>query len=203
MILAFVLAGAVGASCGPLVANDAGGDYTNAADSGKLAVVESFHFTAEVEALRRGVSDQLGGDIGYTLEHFPNHHRALAAMARLSQREKQPKPVGARYSVDCYFERAMRFAPADGAVRTIYGSYLLTMGRAEPALEQMREALRLDPANATTHYNLGLLLLKKKDFEQARKHAHEAYRRGFPLQGLKNKLVQAGQWREAEPAAQI
>jgi len=79
MITAIVLASAITAGgCGQLQHNEAGGDYTNPSDAQKLSVVEAFHFTADVEQLRRGISDKLGGDIGYTLEHFPNHHRALA-----------------------------------------------------------------------------------------------------------------------------
>jgi Tfp pilus assembly protein PilF len=199
VIVAVVLvAGALAAAdCGQLVRHEAGGDYTDAVDRKSLAVIEQFHFTAEVESLRRGVSDKLGGDIGYTLEHFPNHHRALAAMARLALRDKTRKVPGARYCVDCYFERALQFKDSDAVVRSYYGSYLLASGRTDAALAQMREAARLDPLDATTHYNLGLLFAKNKDYPEARKHARQAYRLGFPLPGLKNRLVEARQW-EAE-----
>lgn len=199
MITAILLASAITAGgCGQLQHNEAGGDYTNPGDAQKLSVVEAFHFTADVEQLRRGISDKLGGDIGYTLEHFPNHHRALAAMARLGLRDKTAKPVAARYSIECYFDRALRFAPGDVVVRGIYGSYLLATGRPDDALEQMLETVRLDPSNATTHYNLGLLFVKKKDYPKARQHAREAYRLGFPLPGLKKQLVAARQWEGAD-----
>ena len=197
MIHALLLAAAVGASpCGELLHHDAGGDYTDPEDRRNLAVVEAFHFTADVENLRRGVSDQLGADLAYTLEHYPNHHRALAAMVKLGLREKSSKPPGTRYPVECWFERALRFRPNDTVVRTLYASYLLTGGRNDAALDQLLEAARLDPANATIHYNLGLLFLKKKDYEQARFHAREAYKLGFPLPGLKHKLLEAKQWDE-------
>lgn len=197
MITAIMLAAALsGAACGELVPHEAGGDYTDAGDRKNLALVETFHFTADVDNLRRGISGTLADDIGYTLEHFPNHHRALAAMARLGMREKAAKPAGARYTVDCYFERALRFKPSDAQVRTIYGGYLLATNRADAALEQMQKASRLDPSNATAHYNLGLLFVKRKDFAQAREHAHEAYRLGFPLPGLKKQLADAGQWQD-------
>lgn len=195
VIAALLLAAAAGASpCAELQHHEAGGDYTDPDARQNLAVVETFHFTADVENLRHGVSDRLGADIGYTLEHYPNHHRALAAMVRLSLREKSPKPQGSRFPVECWFDRALRFRPADTVVRSLYGGYLLANGRTDDAIGQLLEAVRLEPDNATAHYNLGLLYLKKKDYEPSRDHAREAYRLGFPLPGLKNKLLEAKQW---------
>jgi tetratricopeptide (TPR) repeat protein len=182
--------------CGGFVHHDQGGDYTNADDRQGLSVVEQFHFTPKVEQLAGGVSDSVGGDIAYTLEHFPNHHRALAAMSRLALREKNSKPRGAKYSVECYFDRALRFKPGDAKVHSLFGGYLLALNQVQPALEQLLEASRLEPDNATTHYNLGLLYLRQKDYEHARASAQQAYALGFPLAGLKNKLIAAGQWQE-------
>ncbi|WP_295999979.1 tetratricopeptide repeat protein [Rugamonas sp.] len=188
---------AAAAGCGGLVHHDVGGDYTNADDRAGLEVVESFHFTAQVEHLVSGTTDTLGGDIGYTLEHFPNHHRALAAMAKLGLRDKTEHPPGAKYTVACYFDRALRFKPDDAKVHSIFGGYLLSLGQTGPALEQLREAARLEPDNATAHYNLGLLYLRQHDYAQARAAAERAYALGFPLPGLKNKLIAAGQWTAA------
>jgi Tfp pilus assembly protein PilF len=199
MIATLILASALGANqCGELVKNEAGGDYTNPADRQKLAVVENFHFTPAVARLIRGTSGTLGGDIGYTLEHFPNHHRALAAMAKLGVRDKSLQPQGARYSIDCFFDRAVRFAPGDSMVRTLYGGHLLSSNRPELALEQFRNAVSIDPANANSQYNLGLLYLKQKDYAHAREHARQAYALGFPLPGLKNQLKLANQWQETD-----
>ena len=195
LLAALLLASAAArADCGGFTHHDQGGDYTKATDREGLAVVEQFHFTPQVEQLTSGSSDTLGGDIGYTLEHFPNHHRALAAMAKLALRDKTEKPQGATYTVQCYFDRALRYAPADAKVRSIFGGYLLAQGQLDQALEQLREAARLEPDNATTHYNLGLLYLRKHDYVQSRAEAEQAYARGFPLPGLKNILKAAGQW---------
>ena len=196
-----VLGGAVhaaGNDCGEFIHHDQGGDYTNADDRQGLSVVEQFHFTPKVEQLIAGASDSIGGDIGYTLEHFPNHHRALAAMAKLALREKTSKPQGAKYTVECYFDRALRFKPGDPQVHSLFGGYLLALNQIDPALDQLQEAARLDPGNATTHYNLGLLYLKKKDYARSRASAQQAYALGFPLAGLKNKLIAAGQWQEPQ-----
>ncbi|MBA5687296.1 tetratricopeptide repeat protein [Rugamonas apoptosis] len=185
------------ADCGPLIHNEIGGDYTNANDRKTLGVVEQFHFTPDVEHLIRGASGKLGDDIGYTLDHFPNHHRALAAMARLALRDKTSKPLGARYTVECYFDRALRTRADDPQVHSLFGGYLLALGNLDAALDQLREAARLAPENATNQYNLGLLYLRKQNYAEALACAHAAYAKGYPLPGLKNKLAAAGQWRDA------
>jgi tetratricopeptide (TPR) repeat protein len=195
LLLACVTAHATD-DCPAYVKHDPGGDYTNADDRQGLAVVENFHFTPNVERLVHGASGALGADISYTLEHFPNHHRALAAMSRLVLRDKNRKPHGARYTIECYFDRALRYRPEDARVHSLYGSYLLALGQTASALEQLEQAAQLEPDNATAHYNLGLLYVKTRDYEKARASAHKAYGMGFPLPGLKNQLVAAGEWRE-------
>jgi tetratricopeptide (TPR) repeat protein len=195
LVLACANAAAV-EDCPDYVQHQPGGDYNNPDDRQGLSVVENYHFTPNVERLLRGASAPLGADISYTLEHFPNHPRALAAISRLALRDKNRKPNGARFAVECYFDRALRFRPDDARVVSLYGAYLLALGRTDAALAKLEEAARLDPANPTAHYNLGLLYLKKKDYEQARASAHKAYGMGFPLPGLKNQLSAAGEWRD-------
>lgn len=172
-------------------------DYTDANDRQyKLPIVEEYHFTSNVESLKRGNSGTLGGELSYTLMAFPNHHRALAAMGKLAIRDKTPKPPGSKYSADCFFDRAIRFKPGDAAVRAVYGNYLLKMGKADKALEQLQLAVNLQPENPSINYNLGLLYAQKKDYEQAKTYAKKAYGLGFPLPGLKNKLMAAGKWED-------
>jgi tetratricopeptide (TPR) repeat protein len=172
-------------------------DYTNSSDKQThLPVVEAYHFTQSVESLVSGSSGKVGGDLDYTLRAFPNHHRALAAMAKLSLKEKTSKPAGATYSVQCYFDRAIRFKPNDAIVRMIYGNHLLKAGQVDQATEQLKEAHDLQPDNPTINYNLGLLYMQRKNYEEARNYAKKAYELGFPLPGLKNQLIQAGKWEE-------
>ena len=197
--LATCCAGAGAAACPPYVKGSTGGDYTSAEDRKGLSVVEQFHFSRAVETLTQGMTGSLGGDISYTLEHFPNHHRALASMAKLGLRLKSAQPHGARYTVSCYFERAIAFAPHDVTARMVYGSYLLATGQDAMALEQLDAASRLAPEQATIQYNLGLMYVKKKEYEKASAHAQKAYALGFPLPGLKNKLKAAGKWKEPAP----
>jgi Flp pilus assembly protein TadD len=78
----------------------------------------------------------------------------------------------------------------------IYGNHLLKTGQTDRATEQLKEAVSLQPDNATINYNLGLLYMQRKNYEEARAYAKKAYELGFPLPGLKNQLIQAGKWEE-------
>lgn len=169
-------------------------DYIDPDQKPYLELVESAHFTPNIETLRHGNSGTLGGELSYTLIQFPNHHRALAAFSKLSLRDKTLKPAGAHYTVWCFFDRAIRFKPNDALVRMLLGNYLLKAGQADKATEQLQIAVDLQPEDPTINYNLGLLYMQKKNYEQAKIYAKKAYELGFPLPGLKNQLVKAGKW---------
>ena len=171
-------------------------DYTDGENQPHLALVEIAHFTPSVEHLTKGNTGTLGGDLAYTLRVFPNHHRALMAIGKLALRDKKLRPDGAGYSVDCFFDRAIRFKPDDGIVHMVYGIYFSQSGNLEKAIDQLELAVKLEPENANINYNLGLLYMKKKNYEQARIHAKKAYQLGFSLPGLKNMLSAAGKWSE-------
>jgi len=160
--------------------------------------VEHNHFDGSVESLQRGASTPtaIGHDIDYTLRVFPNHPRALLAMSKLSLREKRPKPTGAQYTIDCYFDRALRFQPNDGAVRMVYGFHLLKKGDRDSAVRELQKALELSGEDASIHYNLGLAYFDLGNFEKSLEHAKQAYKLGFDLPGLRNKLKRAGKWRD-------
>ncbi len=160
-----------------------------------LPIVEQFHFTPNVQNLISGNTTYIGGDLDYTLRAFPNHYPALESMAKLSLREKTLRPEGAKWVMECYFDRAIRFRPADGMVRLVYGNYLQRLGgRQDDVVEQYQVAVSLQPENASINYNLGLMYLKKKDYEQSIVYAKKAYELGFPFSGLRNKLIKTGMW---------
>lgn len=170
-------------------------DYRTASDKNKR-LVEGSHFTRDVETLQRGSSGSIAGDISYTLSSFPNHPRALVAMMKLGERDKTERPRGARFTIACYFARAVQFAPNDGAVRILYGVYLLRRGEKDAAVDQLQAARELVGDSPNLHYNLGLAYFDMKDYDKALLHAKKAYELGFPLPGLRDKLKQAGKWRD-------
>jgi len=159
-----------------------------------MSEIGGTHFTPDIENLVRGKTASLGADIGFMLEHFPNHHRALASMGRLSVREKADKPRGAKYPAECYFDRAIRFRPDDATVRLLYAKFLADWGKNGKAVEQLEEAARLEPDNANVAYNLGLALFELKRYDEAAEQAKKAYAAGFPFPGLRNKLQSVGKW---------
>lgn len=159
-----------------------------------LRLVEMAHFPESVEQGISGLSGTVGQALDYTLRAFPNHTRALAALSRIAIKEKRYQLEKAHFPVECYFDRAIRFAPDDGTVRAIYGSYLYARGQVEPALKMYEKAYELLPLNAGINYNLALAYVSTNDYVKGNYHAQRAYALGFPLPGLKNKLVAAGKW---------
>lgn len=183
-------------ACGDLW--NAYGPYDYRTDRDRLAIVERFHFTPQVEALISGKSGRIGGDLDYTLRAFPNHHRALLAMARYSEKLKTDKPDRANYTVDCYFDRAMRFAPDDSVVRVIFATHLAKTQREEFAVKQLEVASEVAKDNSFSQYNIGLVYLEMKRYDLALRQAHKAIELGFPGTELKTKLVEAGKWAEPQ-----
>ena len=154
-------------------------------------MVENVHFTSNVESLKSGQTSGADpmGDIAYTLNAFPNHHRALWSVSRLQF--KQGKPT--KPSAECLLERAIRFSPQDVAVRVIYGAHLHKAGKLNEALQQYLAAEKINPKWAELHNNIGLLYFDLKQYAQAKQHAQLAYQLGYPLPGLRNKLKRVGQ----------
>jgi tetratricopeptide (TPR) repeat protein len=176
-------------------------DYRVVRDK-RLAIVEQYHFTPGVETLARGSSSEaIGSDLTFTLRAFPNHHRALLAMVRLSERLRSEQPPGSAFTVDCWLERSVRFAPDDTVARMIYANYLRKRNRSAEALAQMDRVEALAGDSPFTHYNAGLLLVEMKQFDRALAHAHKAYALGFQRTELRDKLQGAGQWKDAPPPA--
>ena len=164
------------------------------------AIVENVHFTPAVESLRAGnTSMGPGGDLEYTLNVYPNHHRALMSLMKFAVREKNVRPGGVKFSIECRFDRAERFRPDDAMVKVIHGLYLIQTGKTADAVSKLEQARVLDNNNANVHYNLGLAYFDLKKYEQSLASAHTAYAQGFPLPGLRDKLTRAGKWREADP----
>lgn len=174
-------------------------DYRTAQANDKL-IVERVHFSPQTEHLIRGSgTGALGADIDYTLRVFPNHPRALKAMMELGFREKAEKPRGANWPVWCYFDRAIRFKGDDAQAKMVYAIYLQRKGKSKEAIEQLEEADALVQDNGNIHYNLGLIYLDLGNYEKSLLHAHKAYKLGFQLEGLRNRLKRANKWSEPEP----
>ncbi|MCE3261601.1 MAG: hypothetical protein K0R43_680 [Pseudoduganella sp.] len=173
-------------------------DYRVATET-NLRVVEERHFNEDVELGIKGITTTAGGDAEYTLRKFPNHTRALNTMLRLAQRSSSGLIPGASLPAECYFERAVRAFPDDSAAWLLYARHQYMLGREAQALSMLQKAFELSPEDAAINYNLGLIYAKQKKYAQALPYAQKAYALKFPLPGLKQMLVNAGQWVEPPP----
>jgi Tfp pilus assembly protein PilF len=181
-------------TCGSLQNGGNGPFDYRGANRDSIERAELVHFTPDVEMLRRGSTGTVGSDLSYVLAVSPNHHRALAAMMNYQFKTRSEQPTGARWSVPCYFERAMRFQPDDGAVRTLYGVYLMRLGKPSDAVAQFEKAASLGEDSGNLHYNLGLAYFDVGDYDKSLAEARKAYHMGFDLPGLRDKLTKAGKW---------
>ncbi len=185
------------ASCGPLFSEGQYGPYDFRTDKDKLPIVLGAHFQPFVEALIRGsTARRPGGDISYTLHAIPNHPNALQSMMMLGEKEKTPKPFGSRYTVECWFDRAIRFRPDDHVVRMIFVTFLTRNNRKAEAMQQLESILRNTADNAITHNNVGLLYFDLGEYQNALAQAHKAMELGLNWPDLRQKLTTAGKWQE-------
>ncbi|HYW75891.1 MAG TPA: ABC transporter permease [Gammaproteobacteria bacterium] len=175
-------------------------NYNTARGRAHWKIVEEYHFTPSVQRLQHGHTASIPQDLDYTLRAFPNQPLALYDMAKYQLAHGYP--LGGTYNsvhyvrAECYFKRAIRFAPKDGVVRMLYGIYLQRKGDHKAALKRYKQAEKLiNPKRAAElHYDMGLLYLKMKDYAKAREQAKRAYSEGYPLPGLRKQLQAVGEW---------
>ena len=164
------------------------------APKGAIESVEKRHFTRKVEMLISGESASIVADLHYTLNKFPNHYRALISLSNYDLQLKElttSRQNEKLLKVDCYFKRAIQFRPKDEKVRQVYGIYMYKNKRFQEALESFFVAEKLGN-NAEIEYHIGLTYNALEDMDKAKDYAIRAYAKGYPLQGLKNKLLTKG-----------
>lgn len=185
-------------ACGDLKSHYGPFDYRTSRGE-RLDTVERYHFTPEVEALIRGKSSiHIGQDLGYTLGTFPNHHRALMSTMLYGRKLKSPQPPDLKYSVECFFQRALRFRPDDTTARMIYAMFLTANDRAPEAMRELERVEKEAGDNPFTSYNLGLIYLDLREYNKALQLAHKAMAQGFVQTGLRDRLQLAGKWQDPE-----
>lgn len=183
--------------CEPLDPQGPNHDLNDPRERTLLGTVESNHFTPEVERLEQGLTAPLPRDIAFVLRAFPNHYRALNAMARWQLANKPSKDGRDNvWTADCYFLRASAFLPMDATVHAIYGIYLHRSKRLQEAARQYEIAEQLGAQGADFYYNRGLLEIDLGNLDKAGEYADRAYALGHPLPGLRDRLARA----RAQPA---
>jgi tetratricopeptide (TPR) repeat protein len=93
-----------------------------------------------------------------------------------------------------YLQKAIAEQPSYAPAYSVMSMVLRDAGNLEGARDVLvrgNEATRGE--SAEIHYLLGLTYLDLNDVPAARRHADEAYRRGYPLPGLRDRLQRAVQ----------
>jgi len=172
-------------------------DYTNADERGKIPIVEQYHFDKDVELLIRPMQGNFAGDFDYTLRAVPNHHRALLSLIRyqLQLNAKLRNTHKPKSPVECYLLRAINFSPDDMTAVSLYAYYLHKMNKNEEALKAYEFALAKEPDSISLLYRFGLFLVDIKKYEKALEIATKVYKNGKAPNGLKNKLIKLGLWK--------
>ncbi len=192
------------AGCGSLANNYGPHDYRDWKDlpeidpvtkeMSPLQLVEGAHFIDTCEALIKCKRGSIGADLDYTLRAFPNHHRALVAMMRYGEMTRRPQPPDARFTVDCYFRRALVWRPEDAIARLLYATYLNENKRVADAKVQLKEAAKHAGDNAFTVYNLGMVALDLNDVDMAVDAARRSYGAGMKHTALRQRLQAMNRW---------
>lgn len=170
---------------------------TGADPMGKIKRVTNVHLTSKMLQLRGRSTGPISADLDYTLRALPNHPDALNLSSRLEARLKSPaKPKLFLYekmsrSAECYFQRAIKFAPYSETY-VIYGVHLHRNKKYQEAKKAYLKAIDMGHKSASTHYNFGLTLAKLEEYPLSEKHAKIAYKLGYPLKGLKRQLREVG-----------
>lgn len=163
---------------------------------GNVKRVTNVHLTQSMLNLQRGgTSATIGGDLDYTLRAIPNHPQALLLSSRLERlvlMKLAHKYERMAKTAECYFQRAIKLNPRLDSTRIVYGIHLHSQKKYADALKQYQLAFNTGSTSANLHYNMALTLIEMKRFDEAQQHAKKAYRMGFPLMGLKEKLESIG-----------
>lgn len=182
--------------CGPLKVRLQAGPWDYRRDKEHLPLVENAHFMPKTENLISGTSGKLGPDFDYTLNKFPNHARALLALIPLNRRWPDPRAIELPRPVECYYERAIRYAKDDMVVRMIYARWLDDQKRRGDALQQLDFVAEQSKDNPITLRSLGLIAIEMSEFDRARRYAWSLEELAPGTTVLREALQKAGQWRD-------
>ena len=182
-------------SCGSVFAtSNQLNEYRTGASDPDYHNVRRFHLEPALSRMRQGdFSAAVLDDLNFILRGWPNYHPALEALIQYDI------GGGKTYNflpTECYFSRAREFAPDDVKVLALEASWFWKKGKKTLARDIFREALELMPDSADLNYNMGLIYLETGEPRKALEHALKAYRAGYPLPGLRNRLIEAGIWKE-------
>lgn len=161
-------------------------DYYDPGNSLLLSHVDGHHLEQGISKMKAGHYAPAKHDFEFMLRSFPNHPHALMQMGELALAQDNPALA------EPYFTRAIELYPETASTYLVHGIFQHKQNKYSQAVRLYEKALSLDPNMAEAHYNMGLALIKMKQYARARDHAEKAYAAGYPLPGLRNQLENLG-----------
>jgi tetratricopeptide (TPR) repeat protein len=197
---------AMAEDCGPVPLPGAAGpyDYVDSKFSWNLNDISQNHWVPYQREMANNRLQHALAQLYYLLVRVPNHYPGLFELGRIAQLHPGvtyvPALAGMNETLafpatpECYFDRAFRYRPKDPTLRMLFGLYYHKIHKLQEAVVQYEKAEAMDPESSEIQYNMGLVYFDLKDYESAVSHAQKAYKLGYPLAGLRKKLVAAGKW---------
>lgn len=131
-------------------------------------------------------------EASYTIERSDPTHPLYAKMLTLRARAKYE--LGQRSKAFDDLKLAIRLHGKVAAPYSAMGFMLREAGEPKKALEVLERGEAESGGSAELHYFQGIILAELKRYPRALEQAKLAYKKGYPLPGLKRKLRAAGHW---------
>ncbi len=144
--------------------------------------------------------DQALGEISYTASRIdkdhPVHHKLQVVGARIDYAK------GKKSAAYRALERLVNERTQVSDAYSVLALYLYRDEEHLRASQVLEDGLNTVPGPpAEMHYFLGLNLLQLKEYSAAATHAREAYKQGYPLTFLRNRLKTLGYWADDRAAS--
>lgn len=141
------------------------------------------------------------GDLSYFTARIPPESPVMAkALYSLAEAYRG---LGDKVSALGTLNQAVQAHPEIPASHIALGLYLRDSKDLAGARKALEDGVQMaGEHSAELNYDLALVLLESNENEAAVKYAHKAYELGYPLAGLRNKLIRLGLWDTPPEAAQ-
>lgn len=136
---------------------------------------------------------QTQGELNFAVPRIPPsvfvHWKLQTIQARVLYAAGKKEPA-----IDA-LRTIIRRKPDSVDAYVVLGNFLYKEHKYADARDVLQTGLEKVPKpTAEMHYFLGMILFKQGSFDNAREQAQQAYKIGYPLPGLRNRLKAAGHW---------
>ena len=121
-----------------------------------------------LEAARKGENERAADLLRQAVEAHPHFALALGELGVLYLKLKRPEKAAEALSA------SLKLAPEEHSTLLAYGRALLDLGRAGEAEGQFRKALKKNAASPWARFYLGVILLKRREFDEAERELRAA-----------------------------